>query len=302
MQRVDMNLLQLHDANESGAMPRLLVAPCLLPAFLLTASGCATVSHEARAPVTVLSPRGVVFVADGAGGGNSTSGAMRQLLQESNVPLSVDPLNWSHGYGRYIADQRDRGYARDKGRELAGRIMEYRSLYPTGEVYLVGHSAGATVLLDAAEALPPGSIERIILLAPSVSAERDLRPALRTVRVGIDVFYSQRDQFYLGIATGLIGTADGRWRDAAGRVGFRPKIETPEDAALVTKLQQHPWHPAVEWTGNRGGHFGGNEIRYLRAYVLPLLSTSSYTAREFNAARGQLHAGPCRTGDERRSG
>ena len=130
--------------------------------------------------------------------------------------------------------------------------------------------------MAAAEALPPDSVDRIVLLAPSVSADHDLRPALRCARYGVDVFCSRRDWFFLGICTGVFGTVEGRWQSAAGRVGFRPKVETPEDSALYAKLQQHPWHPAVQWTGNQGGHCGGHEVAYLRAYVLPLFALKSH--------------------------
>jgi hypothetical protein len=43
------------------------------------------------------------------------------------------------------------------------------------------------------------------------------------------------------------------------------------DRSCPRKLRQHPWDPAVEWTGHSGGHYGNNEAAFLRAYVLPLL-------------------------------
>jgi hypothetical protein len=55
-------------------------------------------------------------------------------------------------------------------------------------------------------------------------------------------------------------------------VGFRRLIATPGDAALYAKLAQHAWDPAVAWSGNRGGHYGGYQPGYLHAYVLPLLT------------------------------
>ena len=71
-------------------------------------------------------------------------------------------------------------------------MTAYRQAYPGRKVYLVGHSAGCAVVLAAAERLPTDSVDRLILLAPSVCVTYDLRPALRTVRCGIDVFYSDR--------------------------------------------------------------------------------------------------------------
>jgi hypothetical protein len=104
-----------------------------------------------------------------------------------------------------------------------------------------------------------------------VSAGYDLRPALRCCRGSVEVFYSQRDRWQLGLGTGLIGTTDRRRDDAAGRVGFRVCPPCPADAPLYSRLRQHPWDPAVAWTGNLGGHSDPYQPQYLRAYVLPLL-------------------------------
>jgi hypothetical protein len=138
-------------------------------------------------------------------------------------------------------------------------------------VTLLGHSAGAAVVLGAAENLPPGVIDEIVVLAPSVSRDYDLRPALRSSARGIDAFSSENDRLALGVGTYVLGTADRRWVPAAGRVGFRPIVESSEDAALVAKLRVHPWHPIVAWTGNHGGHDDSYRSGYLRAYVLPAL-------------------------------
>src|SRR5262249_37529914 len=127
------------------------------------------------------------------------------------------------------------------------------------------------VVLAAVEALPPGYVDRLILLAPSVSVDYDLRPALRSVSGTVEVFHSCRDGLVLGVCMRLVGTADHKWSGAAGRHGFRPLVCTPDDAALYTKLRQHSWDPCVEWTGNCGGHYGNHERCFLKAYVLPLL-------------------------------
>jgi pimeloyl-ACP methyl ester carboxylesterase len=264
----DLNMADLFACER--LMSRLLALLSVLGVFGL--SGCATVPAEVRPRTSLFAPRGIVFVADGAGGGEATSVALHRALEEERVPLAVETFKWSHGYARYFADQRDREYARERGRELATLVAAYRGSFPNNQIYVVAHSAGACVALDAAEALSPGSIDRIVLLSPSVAADRDLRPALRAVRDSLDVFCSREDWFYLGIGTGVVGTVEGPFRDAAGRVGFRPKMESSDDIALYCKLRQHPWNRAVAWTGNQGGHYGGHADKYLRAYVVPLLS------------------------------
>jgi pimeloyl-ACP methyl ester carboxylesterase len=213
----------------------------------------------------------VVFCADGAGGFGGTSRSLRDAFGRQGVPLPVQEVNWSHGYGRILADQMGFAHARAEGQRLAGEVTAWRGQHPGQPVYLLAHSAGSAVVLEAAALLPPGSVERIVLLAPAVSSGYDVRPALTCARVGVDVFTSERDWVWLGLGVGVVGTTDRHWTSAAGRVGFRPVIESPADADLYTRLRQHHWHPCVTWTGNAGGHYGTYTTRYLDAYVVPLL-------------------------------
>jgi pimeloyl-ACP methyl ester carboxylesterase len=243
---------------------------------LLATGGCATARHEVMTPaVPAAGTRGIIFSVDGAGGFDATSDAVRKVVAEECLPLTVDVVHWSHGYGRVLSDEMDYCHARSEGERLACQVSAYRQNCPHGEVYLLAHSAGAAVVLAAAEALPPGSVERIILLAPSVSDVYDLRPALNCARGGIDVFFSTRDWGYLGVGTSVFGTADRHWLDPpAGRTGFIPVGCGPEDMALYAKLRQHAWNRCVAWTGNQGGHYGSYRPAFLRSYVAPLLSVS----------------------------
>lgn len=215
----------------------------------------------------------MIFSVDGAGDYQGTTAALRRVVTEAGSPLGVEAFEWSHGRGQFLADQTDACFARAEGARLACWVAARRECRPAEPIYLVAHSAGSAVVLAAAESLPPGAVDRVVLLAPSVSAQYDLRQALGASRQGVDVFYSRRDVPFLGIGVAVVGTADRRWLvPAAGRVGFEPRVDTAEDAALYTKLHQHGWDPAVEWTGNRGGHYGGYQPRFLQAYVMPLLT------------------------------
>jgi pimeloyl-ACP methyl ester carboxylesterase len=215
--------------------------------------------------------RGVVFAADGAGDFRACSKALRTAIEAEKLPISVETFCWSHGFGRVISDQIGHRYARHVAEELAERVLEFRQQHPGMEIYLVGHSAGSAVVLSAAGLLPPDSVSRIVLLAPSVPADYDLRPALRTARAGIDVFYSKWDWWYLGLAVTVVGAADGSClQPAAGRIGFRPRSDLIEDALLCAGLRQYPWDPSQAWSGNLGGHYGVYQQNFLKAYVLPL--------------------------------
>jgi pimeloyl-ACP methyl ester carboxylesterase len=210
-------------------------------------------------------------MANGAGDFGTLSQNLAQVVAESSAPLQLETVEWSRGYRRYVADQVDHANHLAQGRQLAFRVAAYHQSYPGRRIYLVGHSAGCAVLLAAAEALPPNGVDRIVLLAPSVCQRYDLRPALRTARDGMDVFHSSQDRWILGLGVKIFGTAERECRTAAGRDGFIPTIDCPGDAALYARLRQHPWDPAVEWSGHDGGHFGNNQVKFLRAYVLPLL-------------------------------
>jgi pimeloyl-ACP methyl ester carboxylesterase len=247
---------------------------------ILPFSGCTLSRNEVHAPAPASgTERGVIFCVDGAGDFDATTAALRSEIAEQGLPLRVNRVAWSHGWCRVLADEMDYAHARAAGQRLAQQIVAYRRCHPDVPIYLVAHSAGSAVALSALEVVPPGMVEDLVLLAPSVSADYDLRLALRNVRCGIDLFYSNRDWFFLGIGIAMFGTADRRWSPASGRVGFHTIGTTVEDLALYGKLRQHPWELGLTWTGNLGGHYGTyREPTYLRTYVMPLFRPAATAA------------------------
>jgi hypothetical protein len=243
---------------------------CLLA--LLALGGCAAVPRTVVAQRPAPAPRGLVVVVDGAGGGTTATDAVAAAIGAANAPLAVRRFDWTHGRGRGLADMTDVPHAAAQGRRLAATIASHRAACPHLPISLVCHSAGSMVVLAAADVLPPDSVESIVLLAPAVSTDFDLRGAMRAARRGVDAFTSEHDRFWLGVGTNIVGTADGkRGVDAAGRVGFAAPPLEPCEAALSGRLRQHPWHCSVAWTGNRGDHDGTLRSAYFRAYVLPVL-------------------------------
>ena len=240
-------------------------------AFLL--AGCSTLRQEFDQQQVPAGSADVVFVADGAGDYRRCSHALKQACAESDLPLLVETFVWSHGHRRIAVDQFDRDHARSQGHRLAELVMERRRAHPEGKIYLVGHSAGSRVVVNAAEELPDGSIQRIILLSPALPAAYDLRPALRHAVDGIDVHYSSHDLWELGTVVRVLTMFLGEFGPVAGVQGFEPIIFSPEDCACYRKLRQHPWDPSVrEATGHDGGHYGCYQQGYLRHYVLPSMS------------------------------
>jgi pimeloyl-ACP methyl ester carboxylesterase len=246
-----------------------------LALVVLLCAGCVGLQARSNTPVTCarpgVVPRELVFVADGAGGFKAASHSLRETAVADGLPLRVETFDWTHGHFRVLADQVDRGHALKEGAELAREVAAAEQACPGVQISLVGHSAGCTVVLAAAESLPPGTLDRIVLLAPAVSTDHDLRPALACARRGIDVFYSKNDTLYLGVGVAILGNADRERSPAAGRIGFRPVLAGPGDAALYANLRQYPWEPSLEATGNLGGHYGAYQPGFLRVAVLPLL-------------------------------
>lgn len=216
--------------------------------------------------------RGVVFILDGAGGFEVASGTISDTIALANLPLETRTYYWTHGYCRVFSDHMHRTHQLRAGQMLADLVLRCRRESPDQAIYLVAHSAGCAVVLLAADQLPPNTLERIVLLAPAVSAKRDLRRALMSSRKGIDVFVSSHDWCCLGIGILLLGTTDRHWMmPAAGRNGFQPIVTCSEDETLYSKLRQYPWDASLIRTGHKGGHYGSYQPGFLRAFVLPLL-------------------------------
>jgi len=238
---------------------------------LLAGPGC-TASRTALVDIKNPVPAdGIIFVVDGAGKFQGCSNHLREVIDADHLPLQVATVEWSHGYGRIIADQIDYAYTRAKGYELAQRMHRFRIEHPGVPILLVGHSAGCAVALAALENLPPDSVQRAVLLSPSLSTTYDVRPGLRAVMHGLHVFYSSRDTLYLGAWTGIFGNSDRHWGPSSGRFGFQVLCADPEDATLYGKLFQRAWQTADRSTGNDGKHYGDYQLGFVRAQILPLL-------------------------------
>ena len=232
---------------------------------------------QLQPPAQAPDPAGVVFAINGSGNLQFTSTALEKAVADACLPMTVVTVDWSQG--SVVADHTDWQHAQEQGCRLAVQITAYHQAHPSQAIYLVAHSAGSGVALTAAAAVPPGSVNRIILLAPSVSTDYDLRPALRGTRDGMDVFYSRRDVFSLGFGVSFVGTSDGgQGCQAAGRVGFQIQSETAEDDVLFAKLRQHPWDRCQARAGNPGFHSGARRPRFLQGFILPLLDPGHLAA------------------------
>ena len=144
---------------------------------------------------------------------------------------------------------------------------------PDTPIYLVGHSAGARVVLAAAEMSPEKSISRVMLMAASVSCGYELTGVLKASRGGVDNFYST-DDFALDTASEHSGLADGTRGAAAGKVGFRAPTSDPRDVARYCNVRNYPWNMNL---AGGGGHYAWVLQHNLKRVVVPLFYTENVT-------------------------
>jgi pimeloyl-ACP methyl ester carboxylesterase len=189
-------------------------------------------------------PPGVVFIVGGIGGMDPLNLCVPLALPRAGVPHELRPFTWTHGKGHLLRDLQDLPFLLARATELADAVRAVKEAEPDRRIYLLGHSAGAAVSLAAAEQLPPGTLERIVLLAAAVSPEYDLRSALRATRGEIVCFNSTCDILFLAWGTSLFGTADRVYGPSAGLGGFLPPADLDEEGrALYGKVVQVQWRP-----------------------------------------------------------
>ena len=249
--------------------------PSLALAVFLCLSGAAAFGQttaELAAGLTIPRPDpacGVVFAVDGSAGLRHIGDDLREAVCQAHLSLEVRDFPWSNGNGRVLADLRWREHHQAKGKELADLVLAQRRACPASKIYLVCHSSGAAVVLAAAECLPPGTVDRVVLLAPAVSPYYDLRPALACTREGIDCYSSWCD--LTSCALTLVGTTDGYHLPSAGCLGFIPTADAPGDWTYQN-LRQHGWSARMMSVGDFGGHYGCTRLGFFQEYVAPLLT------------------------------
>jgi hypothetical protein len=216
--------------------------------------------------------RGLVIIVGGIGGTDIAGFAAQWSLPRVGIQAEIREFRWQHGRGHYLRDLQDMRNALQKAADLAREIYRIKAGDPERPIYLVGKSGGSGLVLAAAEQLPPGTLERIILLSAAVAPSYDLRPALRATKHELVSFYSPFDLFILGWGTNHFGTIDRVYGPSAGLRGFVvPKSLSAEDRQLYDRLVQLPWNPSMILEGHAGGHLGTSMPAFIAKEVAPWL-------------------------------
>lgn len=215
--------------------------------------------------------REVVFILDGVGGFQFTPLLIRRAFREIGEGMGTIMFRWQCGLpGEIWTDLMWCRRNRDKGRELALQIMEFRK-GNNAAIHVVAFSGGCGLAVWGCEALGEPMVDTLILAAPAIYPEYNLAAALRHVR-RCYALVSAKDRWILGVGTSLFGTTDRRFGSSAGRLGFRrPTGLSSADVAAYDRLREVRWTPELRSVGHRGGHTGWAKVTFLREHLVPLL-------------------------------
>src|SRR4051812_7745604 len=169
----------------------------------------------------------LVFLVPGVGGDGPGYAAMCNGLRAGGVNRPIITVAWGAPTALFMLNFTDPGVHRDAEEMLAEKIVDARKGGPHARIDLIGHSAGCGVVLGALKRLPPNvHVQTVLLLAPSISPQYPIEPALEHVNGAAHLFYSDRDTFFLDWRTGHFGTYDGVKSRAAGNTGM-PGAKSP---------------------------------------------------------------------------
>lgn len=218
---------------------------------------------------------GIIYGCDGSGAGVVIrwGPSARKGMTDTGFQGIMQPFRWQTGGGVVIDHTSSPAYKRGVAKGLADRVSDHRRRYPDDPIYLGGLSAGCAVVLYALEQLPRGvSVDQVVLLSSSVSADYDLHSALEHVRGRIYNFTSDRDAV-LGDLVSRVGTADGMQvgSDVSGLRGFHSRGGARAENAYGGKVVNIAWRPEFARYGHNGGHTDVVASAFVAKFVAPLM-------------------------------
>jgi len=216
--------------------------------------------------------KGITYYVGGAGPiGNVGWLDVPNGLEAAGYPGYVEVFAWqglTHA-GDQINISRNRG----KGAELAASIRQYKRSYPAREVNIIALSAGTGVATFALEALPEGiKVDNVVFLGCSLSSRYNLTRALKRIRGGLYVLYSETD-LILNEVVWYTGTVDrsSAAEGVAGLEGFRPPPRPGPDTEMqYLKLHNVAHRYEFAEVGYKGGHIDSTSREFIQTYIAPI--------------------------------
>lgn len=232
--------------------------------LVLLVTGCAS-------PVLNPDAAGTVIVVPGIGGEDASYDNVCRALAVAGNEDRIEVFDWGYHWPLFFINISCGDLHHQTEKKLAQYIEDRLRKNPRGNIALIGHSAGAGVIVGALGRLDPSySVGPVVLLAPALSPDHDLAPALQHCQ-SIHVFYSADDDFWQGAAPFVLGEYDGVHRSGAGRRGFSLAGLDPAEQARVIQLS-----PDKQWEslGVHGGHFDWLAPAFVAKILEPLVGAN----------------------------
>lgn len=246
--------------------------------------------------------QGLVLILPGIEGPSMLNQNLARGLADGGVKNAIEIFDWGTTVpGGLLFNLVDYERNQRQAERLCQRIRDERRAHPNRAIHLVGHSGGAGVAVLAVERLPADAeVTSLILLAPAISPEHDLRAALRRSRYGVFNYYSELDAFLLRAGTTVAGTIDRQHGQAAGAIGFHePSSLSEQDRALYRrKLHQISWSKEMIAYANWGGHIDWTNPPFVRQYLAPLIVGLNQGQFDDDTGPSNSLAGPTPPADE----
>ena len=230
--------------------------------------------------------RGYTLVLPGIVGRATLDHGIVLGLKLADVPTAIDLHDWTQSWLWPVRNLSDFEHNRIEARKIARKIIQYQDRYPGRPVYVVGYSGGGGLAVLTLEALPAGrAVTGVILMAPTLAPDYDLRQAMNHTHLGIANFYSPLDAPILMLMGTAVGTTERRHTIAAGVIGFRaPEHLSPlERRAYLARLPQYQYDFNMLLEGHIGGHFGWVSPPFIAHRVAPLIVVPSTTPAQLAA-------------------
>jgi len=211
---------------------------------------------------------GRTYYIDGAGNWGYGVAEVQQGLRRAGYKGNIINFRWSPTFNPALDQTIGRPAARLRGADLGKEITEYLKKYPDNQVSIICLSAGTGVGVWACEnTKPPAKVHSLVMLGSSLSANYDMRKALKHISAGVYVYHSQSDMILQGPVRTL-GTIDGKMGvDAAGLGGLHPPSGKSDK---ITNVRWSSKYERYGWTGAHTDATSEPFVRYVLArHVLP---------------------------------